>query len=68
MFTMRNRMLDHFNRDFFGEDMFTNIEREFGRGFGNFGSLNDDFDRIANFDNFGDGQGQMICHSYSQST
>ena len=28
-----------------------------------FGSLNDD--RLINFDDLNNGQGQMICHSYS---
>ena len=59
IFSLRSRMLDHFDRDFFGDDMFGNIEQRMNRDFGNlrnfgFSDFDDDF---ANFGDFGNGQG-----------
>jgi hypothetical protein len=64
-------MLDH---DFFGGDMFGDLDRRMRRGFEPFGLdhfMDDDFGDLGAFgslSNFGNGQGHMVCQSYSQST
>lgn len=57
---MRDRMLDHFDRDFFGDDIFRDMDRRMRRGFGNFGfdNFDNDFDDFGNFgslNNIGNG-------------